>query len=132
MAQNVTLADHYITANCVDIEDWTDADPAKKQRMLNVAEKTLIRAYSKYKVPDAAVYEFANVLAIAFNDTNRLARQGITGFSVNGVANFDFKDANVTGPDADLRKLIPQAALDLIGAENGVTISKRRVGWVTM
>lgn len=132
MAQNVILADNYITANCADIEDWTEADAAKKQRMLNVAERTLSRAYPKYTVPDAAVYEFANILTIAFNDTNRLARQGITGFSVNGVANFDFKDAFITGPDADLRKLIPQAALDLIGAENGVTISKRRVGWVTL
>lgn len=132
MAQNVTLADHYITANCADIEDWTDADTAKKQRMLNVAERTLNRAYAKYTVPEAAVYEFANVLTIAFNDTNRMARQGLTGFSVNDVASFDFKDAYVTGPDADLRKLIPQAALDIIGAENGVTISKRRIGWVTL
>ncbi|GIP55252.1 hypothetical protein [Paenibacillus vini] len=132
MAQNVTLADHYITANCADIEDWTEADAAKRQRMLNVAERTLIRTYPKYTVPDAAVYEFANVLTIAFNDTNRLARQGITGFSVTGVANFDFKDAYITGPDADLRKLIPQTAIDLIGAENGITLSKRRVGWVTL
>jgi|GEM_PF-5995573 len=132
MAQNVILADHYITANCVDIEDWTEADTAKKQRMLNVAEKNLLRAYPKYTIPDEAVYEFANILTIAFNDTNRMARQGLTGFSVNGVASFDFKDAYVTGPDADLRRLIPQAALDIIGAENGVTISKRGVKWVTL
>ncbi|CAM2951773.1 hypothetical protein PASE110613_09125 [Paenibacillus sediminis] len=132
MAISVALADFYINANCIDIDDWTDADTAKKQRILNVAENTLTRAYSQYTIPDEAVYEFSNTLVVAFNDTNKLAQQGLTGFTVDKVGSFNFKDAFVNGVGADLRKFIPQSALDLIGDANGVTLSKRATKWVTM
>jgi hypothetical protein len=132
LAQNITNADAYISANCIDNEDFTEADAAKKQRTLNVAERTLTVAYPKYTIPDAAIYEFANVLAIVFNDTNRLAQHGLTGFSVDKVGSFNFKDARVGTPGADLRKFIPQSARDIISAENGVSLPSRRVGWTVM
>lgn len=132
MTSNIADADTYIAANCIDIEEWEGSDAAKKQRIVNVAGRTLTSRYPKYTIPDAAVYEFANVLATAFSDTNRLGKQGITSFSIDGVGSFNFKDALVTGADADPSKFIPQSALTLIGAENGVTLGKRRVGWTVL
>ncbi|MFD2702783.1 hypothetical protein ACFSVM_20290 [Paenibacillus shunpengii] len=125
---NVADANDYISANCIDIEDWTDADEAKKQRIVNVASRTLTVKYPTYTIPDAAVYEFANVLAVVFNDTNRLAQHGITGFTLDKVGSFDYKDSSVSGPDHDLSKLIPRVATALIGAENGVNPLLRKVG----
>lgn len=132
MAQDVTKADTYIHANCIDIEEWEGADEAKKQRIVNVASRDLALFYPTYKIPDAAVYEFANVLATVFGDTARLAQQGITQYSVSGVASFSYKNDAVEIPGGSTRKYIPQTALDIIGAENGVTLSKRMMKWVTM
>ncbi|MFD1135584.1 hypothetical protein [Paenibacillus urinalis] len=129
---NVADANDYISANCIDIEDWTDADEAKKQRIVNVASRTLAVKYPSYTIPDAAVYEFANVLTIIFNDTNRLAQHGITGFTLDKVGSFDYKDSTVSRPDRDLSKLIPQTAYDIIGAENGVKLNKRAPKWTVM
>lgn len=128
MAQNITLADAYIEMNCIDIEDWMDCDAARKQRILNVAERTLKSKYSIYKIPDAAVYEFANALATAYNDVNRLQQQGVAAFGVTGVVNFTFKDWAKSGVEA----WIPDSALDIIGAENGVNLGRKTVKWVTM
>lgn len=125
---NVTDADTYISANCIDIEDWSDADEAKKQRIVTVASRTLTNKYPQYRIPDAAVYEFANELAAAFNDTNRLQQQGVASFGLTGVANFTFKDWAKSGLEA----WIPESALDIIGAENGVKLGRRSVKWVTM
>lgn len=128
MAVTLDGANDYIAANCIDIEDWTDADEAKKQRILNVASRTLTSKYPQYTIPDAAVYEFANELAVAFNDTNRLQMQGVASFGITGVANFTFKDWAKSGVEA----WIPQSALDLIGAENGVSLSRRATKWTVM
>lgn len=128
MALTLDDANDYIAANCIDIEDWTDADEAKKQRILNVASRTLTSKYPQYMIPDAAVYEFANELAIAFNDTNRLQIQGVASFGITGVANFTFKDWAKSGVEA----WIPQSALDLIGAKNGVSLSRRATKWTVM
>lgn len=128
MTANVTDANEYINANCINLEDWADADEAKKQRIVNVASRTLTHKYAKYTIPDAAVYEYANELAIAFNDTNALQQQGVASFGVVGVANFTFKDWAKTGLDA----WIPEAALDIIGAENGVRLGKKTAKWVTL
>lgn len=128
MAVTLDDANEYIAANCIDIEDWTDADDAKKQRILNVASRTLTSKYQQYTIPDAAVYEFANELAVAFNDTNRLQIQGVASFGITGVANFTFKDWAKSGVEA----WVPQSALDLIGAENGVSLSRRATKWTVM
>lgn len=125
MAVNLIEADAYIEENVIDIEDWTDADEAKKTRLLNVANTTLTRKYSKYTVPENAVYDYAAALAVAFNDTNRLNNQGIASFSITGVGSFNFKDTQARNLDA----FIPQSTLDLIGEANGVRLSRRRVGW---
>ncbi|MNC36646.1 hypothetical protein D3C75_851800 [compost metagenome] len=132
MTTTVNDADLYINANCIDIDDWTDADEAKKLRIVNVASRDLARFYPQYTIPDAAVYEFANVLATVFGDTAGAMQKGVTQQSVGRVS-ISFKAELVTGPGASTRKYIPQAALDIIGAENGgITISKRAAKWVTM
>lgn len=132
MAVTVTDATTYITAQCVDVDDWTDSDEAKKLRMLNVAQRTLSATYPTYTIPDAAIFEFTNVLAIVFNDTNRQAQQGMTSFSIDKVGSFNFKDSIVGRPSDDLRKFIPQTSRDIIGTENGVKLPSRRVAWSVM
>lgn len=128
MALDIYSASSYIEANVIDIEDWTDSDDAKKQRLINVASQILMRKYSEYTVPDDAVYEYAANLAVAFNDTNRLNNQGIASFSITGVASFNFKDTN----KRDLESFIPKTALDLIGEANGVKLGGRTVKWTVL
>lgn len=129
MAVNLIDADSYIEENVIDIEDWQDADDSKKQRILNVAERTLGAKYSDYTIPDNAVYEFANALSIAYNDTNRLNNQGVASFSITGVASFNFKDTQTR----ELTSFIPQSTLDLISAANdGVKLGGRVVKWTVM
>ncbi|WP_430483171.1 hypothetical protein [Rossellomorea marisflavi] len=125
MAFSIPNADSYIEQNVIDIEDWQDADPAKKQRILNVASQTFLTKYPKYVIPEDAVYEFAAVLASAYNDTNRLNNQGVASFSITGVASFNFKDTQ----SRELVAFIPQRSLDLIGQANGgIKLGTRRVG----
>ncbi|MEC1023571.1 hypothetical protein [Bacillus paralicheniformis] len=128
MALSVEGADEYINSFTVDNEDWNDYATEKKQRIINVAEDVLVRKFPDYKIPDKAVYEFANVLAISYNDTNRLNKQGIASFSITGVASFNFKDTL----KVDDESLIPKKTLDLIGEENGVKLSGRQIQWMVM
>jgi hypothetical protein len=128
MAVNITDANTYIEANVIDNEDWRDADDAKKQRILNVAQNTLTRRFPDYIIPDEAVYEFAAVLAVVFNDTNRLKQHGIDSFSIEGVGSFKFR-----GGPADIEAYIPKTALAIIGDANGVKLSGgRRVMWTVL
>jgi hypothetical protein len=125
MAVNLTDADLYVEQNIIDIEDWQDADIAKKQRLLNVADRTIANKYAEYVIPDSAIYEFAAVLAVAYNDTNRLNNHGIASFSITGVASFNFKDTQTR----KLESFIPQSALDLISEANGgIKLGGLRVG----
>jgi hypothetical protein len=128
----VSAADGYITANCIDIDEWTAADEAKKLRIVNVATRDLAQFYPSYTIPDAAVYEFANVLATVYGDIAGAAQKGITSQSVGGKLSLSYKDALVNGPGASTRAFVPQSALDIIGAENGVTLSKRGVKWTVL
>lgn len=114
MAVNITDADAYIGLNVITTEDWTDADEAKKQRILNVASRTLTNRYSTYVIPDNAVYEFSAVLATAFNDTNVNGRNGVKSFSLSGVASFSFAD----GMDKPIEALIPAESIRLINEAN--------------
>lgn len=132
MALTIADADAYIDANCIDIDDWLECDDARKQRIINVADRTLTTKYAQYMVPDAAVFEFANVLATVFNDTVRLMQQGVTAYSIDKVGSFSFKNDLVMSPGSDLSRFIPQTALDIIGAENDVVLSKRNVGWTVL
>lgn len=128
MAVSVSAADDYIAQNCIDVDDWNDSDSSRKQRILNVAARTLSTRYPDYTIPDDAIYEFANVLAIVYNDTNKLAQYGVKSFSLSGVASFNFDAA-----PKELWQLIPQTALDLINADpanvNLAKLGKRRIGW---
>jgi hypothetical protein len=129
MAVLLTEATAYINANFIDNEDWTDADDSKKQRLLNVAESTLLRKFSDYTLPDNAVYQFAAVLSIVFNDTNRLQTHGIAGQSITGVSSTTFKENNVSTPGgADLVTFIPQVVYEIVGEANNVKLGKRRIG----
>ncbi|MCY8738951.1 MULTISPECIES: hypothetical protein [Bacillus] len=128
MALSVEGADEYINSITIDNEDWNDSPNDRKQRILNVAHDVLVRKFPDYKIPDDAVYEFANVLAIAYNDTNRLNKQGIASFSLTGVASFNFKDTM----KVDDESLIPKKTLDLIGEENGVKLGGRRIQWTVL
>lgn len=126
---SITDADLYIEQNVIDIEDWQDAEDSKKQRILNVASRTLATKYAELMIPDEAVYEFAAALAIAYNDTNKLNNQGVASFSITGVASFNFKDTQ----SRELASFIPQSTLDLISAANdGVKLGGRVVKWTVM
>jgi len=131
MTLSIENADTYINENCIDVEDWTESDEAKKQRIVNVANRKLTTKYAQYTIPDAAVYEYANELAIAFNDTNRLNMQGVSFASLPGVASFSFRDGG--GLDAILNKRITDAVLALISeANDGVMLSRRVLKWTVL
>jgi hypothetical protein len=123
MAVNIFDADSYIETNVIVIDDWTDSDDDKKQRLLNVALSTLTRVYPTYTIPDNAVYEFAAVIATAYNDTNVQKQNGVKQFSVSGIA-YTF------GGKESIESLIPSSARALIGKENGVSLS--RVKWTVL
>jgi hypothetical protein len=128
LAVNIYEADSYIEENVIVIEDWTDSDDSKKQRLLNVGLSTLNRVYSKYTIPDSAVYEYASVLATAFNDTNVQRQNGVKTFQVSGIS-FTFDGSKDT-----IESLIPSKAISLIGEANGVEIggtsgSAKRLKW---
>lgn len=123
MALSITDADAYISANVLDIEDWMDADTARKQRLLNVANRTLVNRYSNYVIPDNAVYEFAARLSVLFNDTNKMQQNGVKQFSMKGISMaFDGKVSD------DYSVFIPANVLTMIGEANGVILSARRIG----
>ncbi|MCR9040859.1 hypothetical protein QRX25_14635 [Bacillus sp. L381] len=123
MALSVEAANEYINRMTIDNEDWNDYDDAKKQRVLNVAEDVLARKFRKYVIPDDAVYEFTNVLATAYNDTNRLNKHGIASYSITGVGSFTYKETL----RADDESLIPKKTIDLIEEANNVKLSGRTV-----
>lgn len=126
MAITTFDADVYIEQNVIVIDDWVDSDEAKKTRLLNVALSTLNRIYSDYTIPDNAVYEYAAVLAVAFNDTNVQKQNGVKSFAIAGI-NFTFD-----GGKDSVESLIPESAKDLIGKENGVKLGGRRVKWTVL
>lgn len=123
MAATVEGANEYINMFLVDTEDWIDADDKKKARLLNRASSTLARVFSKYVIPDKAVYEFVNALAIAYNDTNRLNKHGISSFSITGVGSFNYKDT-LRVDDEDL---IPKESISAIEEENDVKFGGKRI-----
>ena len=121
---NIEEADNYVNAYVLDVDEWNDSDDDRKTRCMNVAARVLSRKYSKYTIPDNAIYEFAAVLANVFSDTYKMQRYGVASFSVKGIS-FTF-----TGKDDELERLITDEVKALIGEENGVTLTGSvRVGW---
>jgi len=113
MAATIADADVYIDANVIMAEDWLDADTAQKQRILSTAQRIFAEKFPGYTIPDNAVYEFCAVLAVNFNDTNRLFQQGLAGFSITGVGSWTDKQ----GARKDIYDMIPRTAVELINAE---------------
>ena len=85
MTWDLIAAEEYIRFNTLDNEDFIDADDDRKTALLNVSNRELTRKFTAYTIPNEAVYIFANTLASAFNDTNKLAQQGVAGFSISGI-----------------------------------------------
>lgn len=128
MVWNLTDADAYIRLNTLDNEDFLDAETERQTALLNVASTTLTRKYNAYTIPNEAVYIFATVLGAAFNDTNKLGKQGVSAFNVKGIS-FTFKNAT----SKNLASLIPTEAVALIGEANGITLpTGRSVKWTVM
>lgn len=122
MTVSVLDANVYIQSNIIDIADWTGSDEAKKQRIVNVATRTMTDHFEDkgYVIPDEAVYEFCGVLAILFNDTNRLGIQGVTGFTGAGFT-FQFGSSKPLN-ELELSDYIPTSSYRLIGKENDVDL----------
>lgn len=130
MALNITSADEYIALSVIDIEDWTDSDEQRKQRLLNVASRTLSTKFSSYVIPDEAVYEFSAVLSRIFNDTNKQAQSGVQSFNLSGVASFSFRGDIPT----ELANMVPQHVLGMISEANPdlPMLGGRRIGWTVL
>jgi hypothetical protein len=119
-------ADAYLMENAIDIEDWEGYDDLKKERLLNVALKTLKRKYPNYSIPDQAVYEFIAILSILNNDINKYQQYGVSSYSITGVSSFNFKDSKI-GESID--KYIPDYSKYIIGNANNVNlVNERKVG----
>ena len=128
MEWDLITAEAYISLNTLDNEDFIDGDDTRKTALLNVASRTLTRKFSGLTIPKEAVYLFGAALASAYNDTNKLAQQGVAGFSIKGVS-FTFKDWAKKGLDA----YISEEIIDIINEENGVELSTgRAVKWTTL
>lgn len=123
---DITKADEYISQFVIHTEDWNEAESDKKQRMLNVAERTLNDRFPKYHIPNDAIYEFSAKLATVFNDTNVLQTQGVASFSVTGVASFTFKENNVkSAAGRPMYDYIPNEAYSIINnAEENAELPK--------
>lgn len=125
---NLTDATSYCLYNAVDNEDFLASDTIGQVRFLNVAQRTLRRAFKGYVIPIEACYLFACVLNANFNDTTVQAQRGVASFSVDGIS-FTFKDWAKKELDDlitdDIRDLIAEANPD-IDSNNG------RIKWVTL
>lgn len=110
---SVQDADSYIEQNVIDVEDWQDSEAERKTRLLNVANRTLVRKFKGLIVPPEAVYEFVAYLAVVFNDTNKMQRYGIKQFSIE-TTSYTFE-----GLKDDISLLIPPSVYDLVNEING-------------
>lgn len=131
MAITVLDATDYISKFCVDVEEWLDnIEDEQRERCLNVSNRTLLREYADLTIPDEAVFEFANVLAILFSDTNKSQFHGVNTFTVNGLGTWDFKGAGVKLPsDINFADYIPRISKDLIAQVNGLPLKNQKVKW---
>ena len=127
MAWDLTEATDFVLRNTLDNEDFLEAEEIRKEALLNVSKRELDRKFSAYTVPNTAVYIFANTLASAFNDTNKLQQQGVASFSIKGIS-FTFKD----WAKKDIDALIPTEVYSIVGTENGVNLSSRAVRWTVL
>jgi hypothetical protein len=81
---NLTEANDYIKFNAIDNEDFLDAEDDRKQLLLNVSKRTIDRKFKDIEIPNEAYYLFGAALGAIFNDTNKMAQQGVASFGVSG------------------------------------------------
>lgn len=128
MLWNLLEVAEYVTYHAVDNEDFLASDDTAKTRFLNVADRTLRRAFKGYTIPNEATYLFACVLNANFNDTTIMAQRGVASFGVSGIT-FTFKD----WAKKELDELIPEDVRDLITeANHDIDGGIGRVKWVTL
>jgi len=120
---DIKVADGYIRYNSLDNEDWFEADEDRKIALLNVSLSTLTARFRRYldnddfpinEMPDETVYTFAAVLAWVYNDTNKMAQQGVASASIRGIS-ITFKD----WARKDLYAFIPESIFEDIGVPYG-------------
>ena len=138
MSLNISEADAYVQSYFIDSKDWFKADEPRKQTILNVAERALKNRCKKffgdspYVLPDEAVFEFAAILSVVYNDTNKMQQYGIAGYSITGVGSFTFKElatSGLTGVNAE--EIIPPQVLKMVAdANNRDDFGSRSVGWL--
>lgn len=122
MEWDLEEAIEYIRFHAIDNQDFLDADDERQRAVLNVAFRTITRKYCGYIIPDEAVYLFGAVLAAIYNDTNKMAQQGVASASIDGMS-ITFKD----WAKKSLIDFIPEEVGDIIGAPSG-----RQVKWTVL
>lgn len=124
----VAEAKLYIQQYCIDAEEWENSTEDQQKRCLSVAERTLMSRYPRHKIPPEAVFEFACTLSVMFNDTNKLARQGVNQFALQGVVSYNFSAKSIGNMSMNYAKYIPAIAVQLIGEANGVQMRHSQIG----
>jgi len=125
---NLTKAVEYATYHAIDNEDFLGGDETQQVRFLNVARRTLARAYKDYVIPIEAEYLFACVLNANYNDTAIMAHRGIASFNVSGIG-FTFKD----WAKKELSEFITEEIADMVNDANpDKGGGSGRVKWVTL
>lgn len=130
MSISLQACNDYIEQFCLDIIDWQIVEDDRRQRYLNVANRTLADMFENLIIPDEAVYETANAFSITFNDTNRLQQHGIDTFSIVGLGSFEFRKPTVHNQgNLNLKDYVPKIAVDMINKANNIQNSDKRVRW---
>lgn len=126
---NLVDATEFIKFNAIDNEDFLGADDDGKTKLLNVSRNVLTRKFKGLIIPDKASYMYAAILGAIYNDTNKLAQQGVAGFSISGIS-FTFKD----WAKKDIEDYITDDVTELISQANGnIPVSSgRSIKWVTL
>lgn len=124
MSVSLDNAEIYLSQYLIQLDDWNTYNDDKKQRILNVAERTLMMKYPSYVIPDEAVYEFVSVLAIYENDLYKHQFNGVNSLSISEELSINFKGGKT------YEELIPQQCLKMIEDANGISLRKRKFGRV--
>lgn len=126
---NLLEAADFIKYHAIDNEDFLGADNDVQIKLLNVSKATLTRKFKGLIIPNNAVYLFAATIGALYNDTNKLAQQGVASFSISGIS-FTFKD----WAKKSITDYITEDVTELISEANGgIHVSSgRSIKWVSM
>ena len=126
---NLLEAADFIKYHAIDNEDFLGADNDVQIKLLNVSKATLTRKFKGLIIPNNAVYLFAATIGALYNDTNKLAQQGVASFSISGIS-FTFKD----WAKKSITDYITEDVTELISEENGgIHVSSgSSIKWVSM